>query len=192
MHFLIRKTPYVTLWKSFFKKWGMGMYVKIFKHCLLLPKKDALFFLNRIPMEKTIIYILLLMHIAFLPNLIKFSADIFQQYENISYSLFFIGVLVLYPFLTVFIMVVSITAFSFLAFLLAKMLKRKLAYQYFWKITAYAFTTPLMLYAVIETFSLTNTIFVLIPFLVWVYMTVKITLVYPKKTKGGKLTWPTS
>lgn len=163
------------------------MYWKIFKNSILLPKKDALFYLNRVPMGKTLLYILFLMHLAFLPNLIKFSKDLFQQYEHISYSLFVINVMVIYPFITVFIMITSVSTLSFLAWLFAKLLQRKLAYQYLWKITAYALTTPLLLYALIEICSLTYSLVVSIPFLILYFIIYKIIMIYPKRTNRSRV-----
>ena len=162
---------------------GWAVYWNIFKNSLILPKKEALFFLNRVPMGKTILYILVLMHLTFLPNLFKVTNSTFQQIENISFSLYIINVIVLYPFFTILLMILSLTVFSFIALVLAKFLNRKLAYPYLWKITAYSLTVPLIIYAVLEILSITNSLLVIVPILYLYFVLYKIIRIYPKKQR---------
>lgn len=162
---------------------GWAVYWNIFKNSLILPKKEALFFLNRVPMGKTILYILVLMHLTFLPNLFKVTNSTFQQIENISFSLYIINVIVLYPFFTILLMILSLTVFSFIALVLAKFLNRKLAYPYLWKITAYSLTVPLIIYAVLEILSITNSLLVIVPILYLYFVLYKIICIYPKKQR---------
>ncbi|GAB2539159.1 DUF1189 family protein [Gracilibacillus alcaliphilus] len=111
-----------------------------------LPKKEALFWLNRVSMRDTLVYLFLLFFIVFLPNVILLILRYEAGLSHISYSQYLLQIIVFYPFFTMFLVVASISLLALGAWLWRTLLRRKLAYQQLWKMTGFALLWPLLLY----------------------------------------------
>ncbi|MGP4071361.1 DUF1189 family protein [Piscibacillus sp. B03] len=152
----------------------------IFRNSLLLPKKDALFKLNRISMRDTLVYIILLFLLLFLPDVINFVRNV-QDVKGEIPDVVIIQVLFLYPTITIFFTILIITLLSGIAYLLRNILKRKLAYHQLWKMTSYALTWPIILFLFIKVINL-NHLFVLLILMLFFYLMTKMIKIYPKKS----------
>lgn len=161
------------------------MYVNlvfILKKSLLLPKKKALFELNRVNMRDTLSYTVCLMSLLFLPDIIKMIMNADQVYKGSLYSAYIIQILVFYPFLILFFAVAGISILTFFSTIITKLVKRKLAYHYLWKITSYALTYPVLIYTVLKLFHIDHVVLNQIPLINLFFITYKIILVYPKRS----------
>ncbi|KAB8127846.1 hypothetical protein F9U64_16965 [Gracilibacillus oryzae] len=155
--------------------------ISIIKNCAKLPRKEALFQLNRVSMRDTLVYLFLLFFITFLPNVIL-NIITFEADESVlSYSQFLLQVIVSYPFLMMFLVIASISVLAFPAFIIRTFLHRKLAYQQLWKMTGFALLFPLICYHILFYLPVSNNIAVLISIL-WLYVLMyRMIIIYPKK-----------
>lgn len=151
----------------------------IFRNSLLLPKKDALFKLNRISMRDTLVYIILLFLLLFLPDVINFVRNV-QDVKGEIPDVVIIQVLFLYPAITIFFTILIITVLAGISYLLRNILKRKLAYHQLWKMTSYALTWPIIIYLLIKVINL-NQLFALPILILFFYLMTKMIQIYPKK-----------
>ena len=165
---------------------GMGEVpvnlVFILKKSLLLPKKEALFQLNRVNMKDTLFYMVCLMILLFFPEVIKMIMNGDQVSEGSSYSTYIIQILVLYSLLILFMAVTGISILAFFSLIIAKLVKRKLAYHYLWKITVYAATYPVLIYMVLKLFQIDYVVVNQFPLIVLFLLIYKIILFYPKRS----------
>ncbi|MFD2637542.1 DUF1189 family protein [Piscibacillus salipiscarius] len=153
----------------------------ILKNSLLLPKKDALFKLNRMNMRDTLVFINLLFLILFLPDAIRFVQNVKDTNGSIP-DVVIIQVVFLYPALTIFLTTLIVTALAGISYLIRNSLNRKLAYHQLWKMTSYALTWPIIIFLFIKIFML-NLLFILISIVIFLYLITKMILIYPKRHK---------
>ncbi|WP_066191675.1 hypothetical protein [Gracilibacillus timonensis] len=111
-----------------------------------LPKKKALFALNRVSMRDTLVYLFLLFFIAFLPNVISLILRFEAGVSQASYSQYLLQIIVFYPFSIMFLVIVSVSILALGGWLCRLYLHRRLAYQQLWKMTGFALLWPLVFY----------------------------------------------
>ncbi|MGM8216646.1 DUF1189 family protein [Bacillaceae bacterium W0354] len=154
----------------------------IFKSSLMLPNKDVLFRLNRVSMRDTMVYIIVLLFIMFLPDIIHTLAHFGDgDHDDLPTQLYIVQIVVLYPMLILFIMVAGVSLLSGIMIPIKNILKRKLAYQQLWKMTVYALTIPILFYLVLRIFQVNYWLINIIPILFFVILMVKMITVYPKR-----------
>lgn len=148
-----------------------------------LPKKEAIFWLNRVSMRDTLVYLFLLFFISFLPNVILIIANFEQGHSHISFSQFLLQIIVFYPFFMMFIIVTGISILAIGAWIMKGFLQRKLAYQQLWKMTAYALLWPLIIYHLLFFTTIPTSIAFLVGLVVLYILMYQMIIVYPKKRK---------
>ncbi|SEP94610.1 DUF1189 family protein [Piscibacillus halophilus] len=151
----------------------------ILQNSLLLPKKDALFKLNRMNMRDTLVYINILFLILFLPDIIRFINNVKDAKGSIP-DVVIIQVVFLYPALMIFITTLIVTLLAGIAYFIRNIIKRKLAFHQLWKMTAYALTWPILLYLLIKIIDLNNFLMI-IPLLLYLLLITKMITIYPKR-----------
>ncbi|WP_181350415.1 DUF1189 family protein [Thalassobacillus sp. CUG 92003] len=158
-------------------------FVDSFINSLRLPKKEAMFHLNRKGIIHTILYVFLLLVVLFLPDLIRMllnleaSAD-----EGTSRGLLIIQVLVFYPGFVIFMILVSVSIFAGCGLLMRTWLNRKLTYQQLWKLTVYAATTPLIIVTVLNMTPLNEWMVALLFISTLLFLLLRMIQIYPKRT----------
>lgn len=154
----------------------------IFKNSLMLPKKESLFKLNRVSMRDTMVYIIILLFILFLPDMIQMIISYTErQTENLPSELYIVQVILLYPLLIVFLMVAGVSLLAAIAIPIKNLLKRKLKYQQLWKMTAFALTIPILIYLVLRLFDVSNWYINILPIIFYLFLMSKMIMVYPKR-----------
>lgn len=149
-------------------------------HSLRLPKKEAMFHLNRKGITQTIGYLFLLLTILFLPDLIGTIIHLDSHLTEVSRGLYLVQVFVFYPMLIIFLILVGVSVLAGGALLLRKALRRKLSYQQLWKMTAYATTLPLIMSVLLENMNVPDGISALLfTGLIFFYM-YRMIIIYPK------------
>ncbi|WP_246364182.1 DUF1189 family protein [Halobacillus locisalis] len=148
-----------------------------------LPKKEAMFRLNRKGITSTIGYLFLLLTILFLPDLIGTIIRLDSSLTEVSRGLYLAQVFVFYPLLIIFLIIVGVSVFAGGALLLRKALGRKLTYQQLWKMTAYASTIPLILTVVLKNISVPDSISALLYFTIFSFLMYRMIMIYPKASR---------
>ncbi|GEL78829.1 DUF1189 family protein [Tenuibacillus multivorans] len=156
--------------------------ITIFKNSLQLPKKQALFRLNRMNMRDTLVYINILFFLLFLPYAIDFVLNVKEKSGSIP-DVVYIQVGFLYPALSLFITILTVSLLAVVAYGMRSALKRRLAYHQLWKMTAFALTIPIMIYFVINVFNIENFFLFILPILLFIYFFYKMITVYPRQNK---------
>ncbi|MFZ0371247.1 MAG: DUF1189 family protein [Halobacillus sp.] len=146
-----------------------------------LPKKEAMFRLNRKGITSTIVYLFILMTILFLPDMIGTIIRLDSNLTEVSRGLYLVQVFVFYPMLIIFLILVGVSALAGAALLMTNQLDRKLTYQQLWKMTAYAATVPLVLSILLKNTPVPNGLSALIFFSLFIYIMFRMIIIYPKK-----------
>ena len=151
------------------------------KNSIQLPKKEALFRLNRVSMRDTMVYALIFTFILVLPDI--FHA--FKSYQEVDYfgmprELYFIQLIILYPATIFLFVVIGLSVLSGLAVILRNLLHRKLAFQQLWKMTAFSLTIPMIFYLIFRIFQIETVWINLLPLMIYFFLITKMILVFPR------------
>lgn len=157
----------------------MGFFDSL-KNSLRLPKKEAMFHLNRKGITQTIGYLFVLLFALFLPDMVFSIMYLETSVTEVSRGMYIVQFLVFYPLLIVFLILVGVSILAGGALLLCKALERKLSYQLLWKLTAYAATLPLILSVVLKYAAVPNVISALIFFILFSFYMYRMIIIYPK------------
>ncbi|MBB6452485.1 ABC-type multidrug transport system permease subunit [Salirhabdus euzebyi] len=155
----------------------MGLLIAL-KNSLLLPKKEALFRLNRVGMLHTMTYLFVLMIVLFIPNLVNNIENLSRNEEK---SMYMLQVIVFYPFVIFFTMICLVSILTFLSFIISKLVKRKLTYQLLWKMTTFAITIPLLIHSIVSVIGYNNPGIIALLLLILYTLMYKMIIIYPKK-----------
>lgn len=140
-----------------------------------LPQKQAVFTLNRIGMDITVIYLFVLLALSSIPTLIRQLGD----NELLSPFFFIIFFFIFHYLIVVLVFFAFLSIIAWIGTLLAKKMGRKLRYSILWKMSASASTIPLLLFAIIASFYPVNYLFLGLSVIFILYILVKIILIYP-------------
>ncbi|WP_217588449.1 DUF1189 family protein [Lentibacillus saliphilus] len=151
-----------------------------FLYSLQLPKKQAMFKLNRIGMDFAVIYVLLLTLIGSIPVAVQLlSSGTNEQEINTLFWLVYFFFIYYVP-LTIGIFLV-LTFIAYMGTIVAKLMHRKLKLSILWKMSAFASTIPALIYTIIA-FVYPLSIHTLWLFMLYVCIfLVKMITVYPKR-----------
>lgn len=157
--------------------------VNAFLQSIKLPGKNAVFTLNRIGMDVTVLYMFIIMGIVAIPALIDRitasgspGSDMAIFFQLIYFFMFYYLPLTIIVFI-----VLSIVAYIFTW--IAGVFKRKLRFPLLWKMGAYATTIPFLIYSLIALlFSFDDSMLWLF-FIYSIFVLFKVITVYPKRKK---------
>ncbi|WP_067727784.1 hypothetical protein [Oceanobacillus damuensis] len=157
------------------------IYLQVFLHSIRLPRKDAMFQLNRIGMDAAVIYMFILLAIVSVPELIErlsattgFGADL-----NFILKLIYFFMFYYLPLTIIVIMCLSLIAYAGRG--LTYLMRRKLRYPVLWKMCAFTTTIPFLFYAVITFIFQVSDIYLVFAFIYTTGLLVRMILHYPKR-----------
>ncbi|HLS07767.1 hypothetical protein [Lentibacillus sp.] len=155
------------------------IFWRTFLNSIKLPNKQAIFALNRIGMDITVIYLFILLLIVSIPALsvqltTGASADI-----NVFFLLIYFFIFYYLPLTIIIFLLISL--FAYFGTGIAKSLKRKIRFSIIWKLVAYTTTIPFLLYTVLAFFVSINDILMGLFFLYTFLFMIKIITVFPKR-----------
>ncbi|MFS0864787.1 DUF1189 family protein [Fredinandcohnia sp. 179-A 10B2 NHS] len=155
--------------------------ISTFIDCIKLPNKTAMKRLNRLEMRNTILFLLTLLFILALPIEINLLLDDSFKESDIPQNIYIIQVLIFYPFFMLFLGLAGITLLAGVGVVISKMVHRNIKFQLLWKLSAFALTKPILLFALFDqVFALNWIVNVLIVgYLFWII--IRIILHYPRR-----------
>ncbi|CDQ37873.1 MULTISPECIES: DUF1189 family protein [Virgibacillus] len=128
------------------------VFLNAFIHTIKLPRKKAIFQLNRVGMDITIIYMFILLMLVSIPSLIdRFTTDSGLS-ADLSILFIIIYFFIFYYLPLTIIVLILISIIAYIATGLAKLMGRKLKFSILWKMTAFTTTIPFILYTIIALF----------------------------------------
>ncbi|MGM0845588.1 MAG: hypothetical protein ACQEUT_11470 [Bacillota bacterium] len=113
--------------------------INIYINAIKLPNKKARIFLNKTDLTETLLYLFTWVIFINLPGFIELIMN--GRGED---RLFLIQFIILSPFFAAFALLTGISFITLLLMLLASALKRKLKYQYLWKMAAFSLPVPIL------------------------------------------------
>lgn len=155
-------------------------FIDSLMNSLRLPKKEAMFHLNRKGITNTIGYLFVLLLLLFLPDMITSIIHLETNVTEVSRGMYIIQFLVFYPLLIVFLILVGVSILAGGGLLMRKVLSRKLTYQQLWKLTAYASTLPLILSVLLKYLTVPDAFSALIFITIFAYYMYRMITIYPK------------
>lgn len=160
----------------------MKVFLNPFIQSLQLPKRQAIFALNRIGMDIVVIYMFILLAIASIPGLIEQilsnQADAQLQVHTFFLLIFFF----IFYYLVILLIVFScLSLIAYLGTMIAKATGRKLQFGLMWKMAAFATTIPLVTFTVLSFFLPLTMLFLSIATAFTLMILIKIIIIYPKR-----------
>lgn len=153
---------------------------RVLKLTLLLPKKQAVFQLNRVKTKDFFMYVGFLIFLMLLPNGLRL---IVESINSGSFTREYLLILIFYPSLIILFSIIGISLLAAIGMLIKTVTKRKMAYQLLWRMTIYVLTYPVLLYTFFDLIGIQNMWINLLLFLIFIVIFSKMILVYPKARK---------
>ncbi|GAB4071986.1 hypothetical protein GCM10028778_00700 [Barrientosiimonas marina] len=154
-----------------------------FLNSIKLPKKQAMHKLNRVGMDITIIYLLLLLLIVAIPSLVDqlmANNSAGAQMNTVFLMIYFF----IFNYLPLAIMVfIFISLISYIFTGIAKLLQRQVRFPMLWKLTVYTTTLPFLFYTLLAFFVNTDNIVTALLIIYILLLMIKLITIYPKRRK---------
>lgn len=156
-------------------------FVNTFLYSVQLPRKNAVFQLNRIGMDIVVIYMFLLLFIVSIPSLVDqlTNPDSFRANMNILFFIIYFFIFYYLP-LTV-IVFATLSMLAYIAKGFATMMKRKLHFAILWKMSALSTTLPFLIYTLLTFIFPIDDRVLWIGILYIIILLTKIILIYPRR-----------
>lgn len=157
------------------------IFWNVFKDSLKLPRKKAMFSLNRTGMDIVVVYLFILLLFVSIPPLIERIQEV--QVAGIDVQKFF---RIIYFFIF-FYLPLNVIIFAFISGIayigkgFAYLFQRKLHYSLLWKMTAYTTTIPFIVYTVLAFFFSIPDTFLWLGVLYTLLILVRLILIYPRR-----------
>lgn len=149
----------------------------MFIQSLQLPKRQAVFTLNRIGMDIVVIYMFIILFISSIPTYIN-QLEVNERLSTFFFSMFFF----IFHYLPVVIIVfVTLSIIAWILLLLTKLVKRRLRFSILWKMTASATTIPLILFTIVSLFYELSTGYLMLSIVFIFLIVTKIIFIYPRR-----------
>jgi hypothetical protein len=149
----------------------------IYMNALRLPKKDARNQLNKTDLKGTMLYLLSLIILLFIPVLIQLLAGDSREVD----SIYLTQVLIVGPFFSMFGLLAGLSAVTVLLVGFAKLIKRKLQYQYLWKMAAFSLPFPLLSAYLADLIFHTDMLTVTVFSIIFFFIHFKLIFSFPKR-----------
>lgn len=162
---------------------SMRSFLNSFTNSIQLPKKQAVFHLNRIGMDITVLYLFLLLIIASIPALIDQIINIDAAAVDIHPFFWAIYFFIFYYLIFTTIVFIVVSAIAYIATILARIMNRKLRYNIMWKMVAFSTTLPFLLFTLFSIFFHVNYTFLSLTSIYIFFNIMMIIRIYPAKRK---------
>lgn len=156
-------------------------FLQTFLHSIKLPNKKAIFQLNRIGMDITVIYMFILLLLVSVPSLIDRLTATSGPGTGLNSFFLVIYFFIFYYLPLVLIVFLLLSLSAYIGVGIAKLMKRKLRYPILWKMSAYTTTIPFLLYTVTALFFSVSNSFLWLFLVYTLIFLIKIISVYPKR-----------
>lgn len=157
--------------------------LQAFRHSIRLPAKNAVFRLNRIGMDITVVYMFILLLIVSIPSLVhRLSA---HGDSDVTMNLFFLLVyFFIFYYLPLVIFVFVMLAFiAYIGVFISQSLYRKIKFAIMWKMCAYTTTIPFLIYTVIALITPISDKWLWLFLFYTITLMIKIITIYPRRKR---------
>ncbi|HLR40726.1 MAG TPA: DUF1189 family protein, partial [Virgibacillus sp.] len=125
------------------------IFLQTFTHSIQLPRKDAMFKLNRTGMDIAVIYMFMLLVFVSIPSLIdRLTATSGPGTDlNLFFLIIYFFIFYYLPMTVIVFLLLSLVAYIGTG--IAKLMQRKLRFSLLWKMSAYLSTVPFLIYTLV-------------------------------------------
>lgn len=162
------------------------IFLRTFLNSIKLPNKQAIFSLNRIGMDITVVYMFILLLFVSTPSLINQLTTANGPGTEMNVLFFLIYFFIFYYLPLTMIVFLYISLLAYVGTGISKFVRRKIKFSILWKLIAYTTTIPFILYTVVSLFFSINNAFAGLFILYTILFMVKIITVFPKRKKRKK------
>lgn len=157
------------------------IFLHTFKHSIQLPRKEAMFKLNRTGMDIAVIYMFILLLFVSVPSLIdRLTATSGPATDlNLFFLIIYFFIFYYLPMTVIVFLLLSLVAY--IGTVIAKLMQRKLRFSLLWKMSAYVSTVPFLIYTIIALLFPISDAYLWFALLYTLIFLIKIITVYPKR-----------
>lgn len=159
------------------------IFLKAFLHSIKLPSKKAVFQLNRIGMDITVVYMFIIMAIVALPALLDRLTESSDPGSDMAFFFLIIYFFMFYYLPLTIIVFVVLSGVAYIYTWITRILKRKVRFSLLWKMGAYTTTIPFLIYAIIALLFSIDDSMLWVFFIYSLFVLLKVIKVYPKRNK---------
>ncbi|WP_382401437.1 hypothetical protein [Lentibacillus salinarum] len=157
------------------------IFLRTFLNSIKLPNKQAMFKLNRVGMDITVVYMFILLLIVSIPSITNQLTTGAGAQMNL---LFFLIYFLIFNYLPLTMIVfLFLTLMAYIGTGITKLLRRKVRFPMLWKLTAYITTIPFLLYTALAFFFAIGDVFAALFSLYTFLFLIKLITIYPKRKK---------
>lgn len=155
--------------------------LQAFLNSVKLPNKQAIFKLNRIGMDITVLYMSILVLLVSIPSLVDRLTATAGASANMQLILLLVYFLIFYylPLITMVLLLLSLVAYIGTG--ISRLMKRKIKFPILWKMSAYTTTIPFLLYTIIALIFTVDVMYLWLFLISSLFFIIKIITVYPKR-----------
>ncbi|RYG73368.1 hypothetical protein EU245_06670 [Lentibacillus lipolyticus] len=159
------------------------VFWRILINSLKLPSKQAVFQLNRIGMDFTVLYMFILIVFISLPSFTNKLQASGGPGSDMNLVFFFIYFFIFYYLPLVIMAFLLLSLIAYLGTSFAKLLRRKIRFSILWKLTVYTTTIPFFLYTAAALIFPLKDGWLSVFMIYSLVLVLKIITVYPKRKK---------
>lgn len=154
-----------------------------FLQSIQLPKKKALFKLNRTGMDIVVIYMFILLLFVSFPDLLHqiMNKDNLSLEIDTFFLIIYFFIFYYLPFVVIIFLLISLIAYIGVG--LSKWMQRKLHFSILWKMVAFTTTIPFVLYACLAILFPIRQTYLWFSLLYTFILLIKMISIYPKRKK---------
>lgn len=159
------------------------IFLQTFTHSIQLPRKDAMFKLNRTGMDIAVIYMFMLLVFVSIPSLIdRLTATSGPGTDlNLFFLIIYFFIFYYLPMTVIVFLLLSLVAYIGTG--IAKLMQRKLRFSLLWKMSAYLSTVPFLIYTLVALIFPISDGYLWFALLYTLIFLVKIISIYPKRRR---------
>ncbi|MGM8212848.1 hypothetical protein ACLIBH_08640 [Virgibacillus sp. W0430] len=154
-----------------------------FLYSVQLPRKNAVFKLNRIGMDIVVIYMFMLLFIVSIPSFFDQLANPNGFSDSMSVFFFLIYFFIFYYLPLTVIVFALLSIIAFIGTKLATFFNRKLHFSVIWKAVALSTTNPFLIYAVLSLIFPIDDRILWFGLLYVIVLLFKIIFIYPERRR---------
>jgi len=159
------------------------VFIRAFLHSIQLPQKKAMFQLNRIGMDITVVYMFILLAIVSIPSLIDILTKPTGSIAEMNIFFVLVYFFFVYYLSLTFIVFISLSILAFIGTGISKLLQRKIRFAILWKLCAFTTTLPLLLYTILAFFLPVSQVYLWLLCAYTFFFLIKMITVFPRRKK---------
>jgi len=159
------------------------VFIRAFLHSIRLPQKKAMFQLNHIGMDVTVVYMFILLMIVSIPSLVDSLTTSTGSIGEMNIFFVLVYFFFVYYLILTGIVFILLSLIAYIGTLISKLLQRKIRFAILWKLSAYSTTLPFLLYGVIAFFIPLHQAYLWLLCVYIFFFLIKMIIVFPRRKK---------